>query len=239
MSNALLRLALQKGIWEIGHFRIMIQLVLASASPRRREIIRILDLAVTCVSPKAPETRPGPDEAVERYVTRLSLGKAKEVSIQKPSSVVIGADTVVVSAGMILGKPYDIKGATETLQALRGRTHRVVTGLALLDPLTGKADTITRSTTVSMRRYTDDEISEYISRGEPFDKAGGYAIQDPIFNPCVCIQGCYLNVVGLPICDLLTLLRRIGVNATTRIGWTRPYECGDCLIGGAEKVSMS
>lgn len=199
----------------------------------------MLDLAVTCVSPKEPETKPGSDEAVEAYVVRLSLGKAKEVFLQNPSSVVIGADTVVVLEGMILGKPIDIKDAIETLQALRGRTHRVVTGIAVLDPSTGEADIVTRSSIVAMRRYTNDEIADYVSRGGPFDKAGGYAVQDPIFNPCEHIEGCYLNVVGLPLCDLLALLRRIKVNATMGIGWRLPYGCNDCPIAGEEKVSMS
>lgn len=217
----------------------MTQLVLASSSPRRREIIRMLDVAVACVSPKELETKPGPDEAVEPYVARLSLGKAKEVFLQNLSSVVIGADTVVVLEGMILGKPIDIKDATETLQALRGKTHRVVTGVAVLDPSTGEADIVTRSTIVSMRCYTNEEIADYVSRGQPFDKAGGYAVQDPIFNPCEYIEGCYLNVVGLPLCDLLALLRRVEVNATIGAGCRLPDGCNDCPIAGEEKVSMS
>jgi len=217
----------------------MTQLVLASSSPRRREIIRMLDVAVTCVSPKELETKPGPGEAVEPYVARLSLGKAKEVFLQNLSSVVIGADTVVVLEGMILGKPINIKDATETLKALRDRTHQVVTGVAVLDPSTGEADIVTRSTVVSMRRYTNDEIADYVSRGQPFDKAGGYAVQDPIFNPGEYIEGCYLNVVGLPLCDLLTLLRRVEVNATMKAGWRLPDWCNDCPIAGVEKVSMA
>lgn len=190
----------------------------------------MLDIPVSFVSPEAPETRPEPGEGVESYVTRLALSKAKEVALKKPSSIVISADTVVVLEGTIIGKPSNTQEAVETLEALSGKIHQVVTGMAVIDPSTGEADTVTRSTIVAMRRYTGEEIAHYSSRGEPFDKAGGYAVQDPIFNPCERLDGCYLNVVGLPLCDMLALLRRIGVDVTTEVNWRRTDECASCPI---------
>lgn len=218
---------------------MMPQLVLASASPRRREIVQALDVMVATASSTAPEGPPEPDETAEAYVTRLALAKANEVAVRRTSSLVIGADTVVVLDGAIRGKPVSTDEATEALESLRGRTHRVVTGIAVVDAATGESRTATRSTDVTMRGYTDAEIADYVDRGEPFDKAGAYAVQDRVFKPAERLDGCYLNVVGLPLCDLIELLRQSGVDVMTRAGWRPPEECVGCPFGVTVEASTA
>jgi len=178
-------------------------LVLASGSPRRRAMLPRLGFVFTTARPDIDET-PHAGEAAAEYVARLSREKAAAIG---EDGLIIAADTTVVDGAHILGKPMDAADAEAMLKRLRGRAHVVHTGLTLHDTTTGAAHTAITTTNVEMRDYADAEIDAYIAAGEPFDKAGGYAIHDPIFHPVARIQGCYANVMGLPMCTLCGMLR--------------------------------
>lgn len=199
----------------------MTDFILASSSPRRRELLRTLGIPYTILKPDIDETQ-HPGEAPLDYVQRLSREKAIEVAKRSSaSSTILAADTVVILSadtmgidgqGDILGKPLDANDARNMLQRLRGRTHQVCTAITLLVIANGEVQNsitqVTR-TDVLMRDYTDAEINAYIATGDPFDKAGSYAIQHPTFKPVARLEGCYTNVVGLPMCTLQTMLANI------------------------------
>ena len=213
------------------------RLVLASTSPRRRELVRGLARAVEAVAPGGEETAPRSGEAPERYVTRLALAKARGVALQGGNAIVIGADTAVVLAGEVLGKPSDAREATAMLQRLRGRTHRVVTGVAAVHTGTGRDRTSATSSEVRMRPYSDGEVAAYVASGDPLDKAGGYAVQDTSFRPAEAVVGCYLNVVGLPLCEVTAALEELGGPTQLRAGWAPPEECDDCALRPSEEAA--
>ena len=182
------------------------------------------------------EPKPDECESAKLYVQRLALLKAKHAINLTRNDIVLGADTSVAIDNDILGKPNDAQEAVRMLEQLRGRSHEVVTGIALLDDATGLCSTAAKVTRVSMRDYSDREISAYIDSGEPFDKAGAYAAQDRNFSPAKRIEGCYPNVVGLPVCEVLTLLERIGEPTTFKLGWEIPPGCSDCEYWGSKSV---
>ena len=155
----------------------------------------------------------------EPLFAALNVALAKARAVSAGGSVVIGADTVVALDGAALGKPVDGAAATEMLLALRGRAHEVLTGVALREP-NGQEWAGVVSTRVVMRTFSDGEIAGYVARGEPFDKAGGYAVQDAEFRPAEAVHGCYLNVVGLPLCAVVAGLAALGhmVPAGARVG---------------------
>lgn len=173
-------------------------LILASSSPRRRELLGELGVTFRVIKPEIDETQ-HKGESPAAYVQRLSREKAQAVRrTLDAGAAVLAADTVVIEAsGEILGKPADADEARDMLLRLRGQVHRVCTAFTLLS----ESSAITRivCTEVQMRDYDDDEISAYIATGDPFDKAGGYAIQHEGFNPVARIEGSYTNVVGLPV----------------------------------------
>ncbi len=185
------------------------RLVLASGSPRRREILRSLGLEFAIRPTDIPED-PASGETPDEFVVRLALDKFREA---RPASgeIVIAADTIVVLNGDTLGKPATEEEAREVLGRLRARAHQVKTALAVGTATTTVIEVVT--TTVWMREYSDEEIEAYIARGEPFDKAGGYAIQDEEFHPVDYYQGCPMNVMGLPVCRLAEHLRNFGIVA--------------------------
>ena len=203
-------------------------LILASESPRRKELMPSLGVEFTVVPPVASEdTLDG--ESPERLVERLALDKAMSVAQGRHKGLVLGADTVVVHEGKVMGKPGSVAEAVNMLKNLRGREHRVVTGVAVVEAGSGKARTKHKVSTVVMRDYTDGEIKTYVGSGEPMDKAGGYAVQDIVFRPAGSVAGCYANVIGLPLCTVAELLPWFGVRL--RSGWlgTRREVCGMCL----------
>lgn len=159
---------------------------------------RVVDVDETALPGEAPEAR----------ARRVAEMKASAALVDR-QGVAIGADTIVVLDGQALGKPGDADEARSMLERLRGRRHEVVTGVAVVNSETGSRYVTTVTTTVWMRDYGDDEIAAYVAQGEPFDKAGSYAIQSESFRPVARIQGCYLNVVGLPACELIQGLRLI------------------------------
>ena len=188
-------------------------LILASASPRRRELFGLLGLMFGVHIARIKETI-RPDELPVAAVQRFAREKAAIIARQMhPHSypIVIGADTIVVLDGEALGKPRDAQEAERTLRRLRGREHQVYTALSIVTRPSRETLDRTVCTVVPMREYTDEEIYLYIRSGDPFDKAGSYAIQNPDFRPVPELTGCYANVMGLPLCHLTRQLRTLGV----------------------------
>lgn len=193
------------------------RLILASSSPRRREILAEMIEPFEIVKPDVDEDQFA-DEPPLVYVERLSRQKAQAVAAKlDDSSTVLAADTIVILAadtigiedsGEILGKPLDAEDARVMLRRLRGRDHRVCTAFTLLGGDHMHTETV--CTTVTMRDYSDAEIDAYIATGDPFDKAGSYAIQHEIFRPVARIDGSYSNVVGLPAEEVRAALLRFG-----------------------------
>jgi septum formation protein len=185
------------------------KIVLASSSPRRRRLMEQLGLGFTVVEPgTVREVNSGvPEEAV----LANALAKAKDVVERKRDAIVISADTVVVVGGEVLGKPASASEAEEMLTLLQGRTHRVMTALAVVHAASGAVESDVVETRVRMLPMTSEEISAYVGTGEPMDKAGGYAIQGLGAVLVDEIEGCYNNVVGLPLSRLAMLLRRFGI----------------------------
>jgi len=203
-------------------------LILASASPRRRDLLARLGLPFEVVEPDIDEStltgRP------ERIARRLASAKACAVSEGRPDATVLAADTVVAHRGALLGKPRDTTEAEAILKRLRGRTHRVVTAVAVL-PAGRRRPLIDHAVTrVTMRRYSDAEIVASIARGDPFDKAGAYAIQDERLAPVETYEGCYCNVVGLPLWTAVRLLGRAGLDITHISAAKLLPQCGECLL---------
>lgn len=182
-------------------------LILASASPRRRELMELAGLKFkVCVSDcdeSVPESL-SPDEAAVEAARR----KAFAVAERFPEDTVIGADTIVVIDGTILGKPNDGQDAVSMLQRLSGRTHSVYTGVCVV--FGGKAHSFCEKTDVTFYSLTDGEINDYVATGEPADKAGAYGIQGKGSLLVKTVSGDYYNVVGLPIAGLVRLLGKIG-----------------------------
>ena len=183
--------------------------VLASQSPRRRELLAWLDLPFHAIAADVDET-PLAGEPPAALATRLAKMKARAAAQTTPTAPVLSADTVVDLEGVSLGKPADPAEAWAMLTALRGREHAVHTGVALWDARTGALRLRRVTTMVAMRAYSDAEIAAYIATGDPFDKAGGYAIQHASFSPVARLDRCYANVVGLPLCTVLALLAEHG-----------------------------
>jgi septum formation protein len=185
-------------------------LILASASPRRRELLTQAGLTFTIESADINEDRLE-HESAAAYVQRLAEEKAQAVwnlrrslDTQDDPLIALGADTCVVSDGHILGKPTSVEDARRMLQLLSGRTHAVLTGIAAASR--GKIVSDVEVTQVTFNVLTDAEIAEYVSNGEPLDKAGAYAIQGYAARWIPRIEGCYFNVVGLPIARTITLV---------------------------------
>ena len=187
------------------------KLILASASPRRAEILRNAGFVFEVVTPHLDEST-RPNEAASAYVLRLAEEKARAARRQlsdklaRGSSVIIGADTVVVIDNEILGKPSSVANAREMLRRLSGKTHDVYTGLTVLQG-SGTVHTAVEKTRVTFQPLSKKEIEDYVDSGEPFDKAGAYAIQGEGGKFISRIEGCYFNVMGLPLARLNTMLR--------------------------------
>ena len=185
------------------------RLILASSSPRRRELIALTGWTVD-VRPVSADETPHPGETGRELTRRLARQKA--AASGGSSSVVLAADTTVIDGDEIIGKPADEAEARALLERLRGRTHSVVTSISVQMP-DGTLLLDTCESSVRMRPYRDDEVADYVRRGEPFDKAGGYNIQDSAFAPVdvASFSDCYANVMGLPLCHVVRTLRRIGI----------------------------
>lgn len=177
----------------------MIRLILASNSPRRRELLRNAGFEFD-VRPSGIQESRLPEESPEAFTRRLARDKALDVARQSEAgSLVLGADTVVAVDGEILEKPVDAVDAARMLRTLSGRTHRVITAVCLIRAPERVLAWRHETTSVTFRKLTNEEIENYVASGEPFDKAGGYAIQGLASRFVPRIEGCYFNVVGLPV----------------------------------------
>ena len=191
------------GEFELEH------LVLASASPRRAEILRAVGWPFEVAAANVDETARDGEEVIE-YVERLACEKAEAVAAGRASGLVVGADTVVAVGGRVLGKPADAEDARGMLSLLGGRWHDVLTGVALVRAKTGEVLVAHELTRVRFAPLTDDEIAWYVSTGEPADKAGAYAVQGRAALFIEEIEGDYWNVVGLPVRLVYKLMRESG-----------------------------
>ena len=212
-----------------GAGRAGVALTLASASPRRRELLAALGLPFD-VTPADVDETIAPGEDATGAVVRLARAKAEAVAWRDWDGLVLGADTVVVLDGRILGKPAGAAEATAMLLALRDREHAVVTGVALCDSRSGAVATAVPATTVCMRHYTNAEIAASVAAGTPFDKAGAYAIQDDVLAPVARIDGCYCTVVGLPLWSVSRLLRELCPDLRPRAPSESRQVCASCPL---------
>jgi septum formation protein len=186
------------------------RLILASGSPRRRQLLSLLGLPFLIKASQIDEGQLDGEPPVE-LVTRVSQAKARAVSDVRPDELVVAADTIVVLDGSVLGKPCDAEEAAAMLRHLRGRAHTVLSGVAVWHPDSRRMIRELGESTVWMREYTDGEVATYVASGDPLDKAGAYAIQHPEFDPVSEVEGCRLSVMGLPLCHLGRALREFGV----------------------------
>ena len=182
------------------------KIILASQSPRRRELLALMGLEFTVITSDVEE-RPPQNTTVDAYVRALALQKAEAVASQHPDDCVIGADTVVYLDGDILGKPHTPENAKKYLSRMQGRKHTVYTGVAVLAG--GEEYTHVECTEVEFRALADEEIDAYVATGEPMDKAGAYGIQGRACTLIRGIRGDYYNVVGLPVCALHEMLAEL------------------------------
>jgi len=185
-------------------------IVLASKSPRRREILQQAGIAFTVRAPGIEERR-GEGEGAEGYVARLAVEKARAAT-ENEAEYVLAADTVVVAEGRVLEKPGSADEAAEMLRALSGRTHTVLTGVCVRHG--GVERTAVEATKVAFVELSEAEIAAYCATEEPHDKAGAYAIQGLASKYIERVEGCYFNVVGLPIARVYKLLREAGYSLT-------------------------
>jgi septum formation protein len=189
------------------------KLILASASPRRAEVLRDAGMVFQIRSAEVDESAL-PAESAEKMVARLAEEKARAVAAQihilEEKCIVIGADTAVELDGKIFGKPRDAAQASQMLGALSGKTHSVLTGIFLLRLPDGASRSQVETTRVTFAPLDAAEIDAYIASGEPLDKAGAYGIQGVAGRFITRVEGCYFNVVGLPLVRLYTLVRSLG-----------------------------
>lgn len=184
-------------------------LVLASNSPRRKELIALGGWTFEVIVADVDESVLG-NESPRGYVLRLAESKARTSAARaKTDQIVLAADTTVVADSSILGKPADPSEAKRMLSQLRGRVHQVYTGIAALRVRDGVIRTDFCVTDVPMRNYSDEEIETYVATGDPLDKAGAYAIQHPHFQPVAAMSGCYASVMGLPMCHVTRMLKEL------------------------------
>jgi septum formation protein len=183
-------------------------LVLASASPRRQELLRSAGITFEVQPAHIPED-PLSGEAAKDCAERLAREKAVAVARQRPHDVVLGADTVVVVDGQLLGKPCDRADAARMLRLLSGRDHQVITGVCLV--VNGQSSVASETTLVTVSEISDQEIADYVASGEPMDKAGAYAIQGIASRWIPRIEGDYSNVVGLPVARVWRMLQQTGI----------------------------
>lgn len=199
----------------------MTEVILASKSPRRQELLRNLIDQFFVINSGVDEiivNGEKPAEFVERLAKEKAITAGNKVAGSSLNDlIVIGADTIVIDDNEILGKPIDEHDARRILEQLKGKNHFVLSGIALYNPFSTEIRSRVISTEVIMRDYSEDEIQAYIDSGDPFDKAGAYAIQNQSFNPVPQMTDCYANVMGLPLCDLYVLMKSMDVEANHQV----------------------
>lgn len=195
------------------------KLILASTSPRRNELLRLLGIPFEKRPSNADETHAA-DVAALEYVRQMAREKGRMVQ-QAEGEWILSADTIVALDGRVIGKPADDPDARQILQSLRARGHVVYTAMCLRPSDGGEPMETLCATDVFMRDYSEQELAEYINGADYKDKAGGYAIQHQAFHPCSGVEGCYANVMGLPLCHLAVLLKSAGFRLDADV----PREC--------------
>ena len=194
------------------------RLILASKSPRRYDLLKQLGLDFEVIPSKIEEDFV-PNESPREHVIRLAEAKAMDVSNRYIDCWVIGADTIVYIDGQILGKPRNKEEAREMLRLISGKEHRVLTGISVRHSNKGKGECETVETAVRVKVLSQAEMDWYVRTGEPFDKAGGYGIQGIGSFMIESINGSYTNVVGLPLCELMQILVRLGAITISECGF--------------------
>ncbi len=195
----------------------MVSLLLASQSPRRRELIALVGLMhEATVSGVDEDLVWDADPVVNTRETARLKAQAVAKRLEKKGKdgqrvIVVAADTTVVVDGRLLGKPANPKEATAMLALLRGRSHQVHTGLTLIDVSYKQEFAAVQTSVVTMRDYSDTEIAAYVASGDPLDKAGAYGIQHPVFKPVARLDGCFTGVMGLSVCHLIQALQAWGI----------------------------
>jgi septum formation protein len=191
-------------------------LILGSNSPRRRQLLALTGLNFSVSAADVDENQ-YPNELPTDYVLRLAETKARATAVAEADAnqIVLAADTAVVDGMDILGKPKDSADAIAMLKRLRGHTHQVYSGIAVLRLHDGLLLTDLCITNVPMRDYSDEEIKAYVQTGDPLDKAGAYGIQHPQFQPVTSLSGCYASVMGLPVCHVILLMRKMDIQSNT------------------------
>ncbi|GAB6272501.1 MAG TPA: septum formation inhibitor Maf [Syntrophaceae bacterium] len=189
---------------------LLFPLILASASPRREELLRSVGLKFKIIPADVDETY-FQGESPRAHVRRLSRDKAGAIAHQYPKALVLGADTIVVIDGQILGKPKNKKQAREMLQQLSNRRHAVLTGFTIACVRAGTSRTKVVQSTVQFKKISPEETAWYVNGDEPYDKAGGYAAQGKGASFIQAIRGSYTNVIGLPLCEVVEALKHLGV----------------------------
>jgi septum formation protein len=200
------------------------QLILASASPRREELLSLAGITFQVIPSEVSEEMVG-SESPEEHVLRLAEAKAASVAVLYPDAWVLGADTVVIIDGEVLGKPTRREEARVMMHKLSGKTHRVITGFTLLKATTKAAVRKAVTSAVTFRKMTAEEVEWYIDTDEPYDKAGGYAVQGRAALFIRAISGSHTNVIGLPICEVVEALRSVGAI---------DFAAGECHVGRSE-----
>lgn len=199
------------------------KLVLASASPRRADLLRQIGLDFT-VLPSTIEEESICADSPPDLALKTAIAKARDVASRLEVGLIVGADTIVVLDGEIFGKPKDESDAKTILKKLSGRYHEVITGVSIVDAKTGDDISWAETTKVFFRELTDEEIISYVQTGIPLDKAGAYGIQDRAAAFVSRIEGCYFNVVGLPLASLVENIRRISQFRAGAVCTTAPAE---------------
>ena len=196
-------------------------LVLASSSPRRRQLLSLASWPFSIAVADVDESQ-FENEVPADYVLRLAESKARTIASQAHDhQIILAADTTVVDGDDILGKPGNSAEAVQMLTRLRGHVHQVYTGIALLRLSDGLLLKDLCVTDVPMRAYSDEEIQAYVQTGDPLDKAGAYAIQHPHFHPGAEMHGCYASVMGLPMCHVVRLMRQMDISPNANV----PVNC--------------
>lgn len=194
-------------------------ILLASQSPRRRELIKLVGLPFSMTSADVDEssiTHPNPAINAVKTAELKAKTIANQITTHSPT-IIIAADTIVALDSQMLGKPKNATEAKQMLLALCGRTHEVHTGMVVIDTRSGERIEGVHTAVVTMRPYTEKEMDSYILTGDPLDKAGAYAIQHSQFAPVKHLQGCYLGVMGLSICHLLQILAQLKITAAPNL----------------------
>lgn len=207
------------------------QLVLASQSPRRTELLALTGLAFAQEYVQIDESRHAGEPATQ-YAIRLAREKAAAgAQLQNDGCLILAADTIVIHNDTILGKPANAEDADRMLRNLQGQSHTVITAIALARAGSGNSHTECCSTQVKLRQFSQQDRSDYIASGDPFDKAGGYGIQNHQFQPATTLGGCLANVMGLPLCHVVRVLSAVGVTLPSDVPGACTAHTGyDCSV---------